>query len=84
MLKKPHDGWSRFHLRGDTTIIADNRHTTIFINDAYDGISMYIYEDYNILNLSEDIFMDISHDFDSWIKEWIAYVGSPCLSKNTN
>lgn len=125
MLKKPRDGWSRFHLfdvdivisylfandnpfgwlkacqfglenqlpatlqfdseeRGDTAVIANDRHTTIFINDAYDGISMYIYEDYNILNLTEDIFMDISRDFDSWIEEWIALAGSPCLSSNTN
>lgn len=57
-------------------VIADDSHTTIFIDDAYDGKLVHIYDYYNIMNLTEDIFMDISRDFDSWT-ESIYCFGDP-------
>lgn len=64
---------------GQTIVIADGSRTTIFIDDAYKGMSMRIYEHYNIRNLAEAIIMDINRDFNSW-KECIGYFGHPKYS----
>lgn len=65
---------------GDAIVIADERRTSI-LPAHEDEASLLVYEDYNIRRLTEDIIMDISRDFDSWIKEWVAEPVNPYLSE---
>ncbi len=55
-----------------TFVIADDYRTSILYDCYFPNRKMWVYEGYTIMNLTENIFTDISRDIDSWVNEWIA------------
>ncbi len=67
--------------KGKVILISDFTRTCMLPTPAIHNEELVIYDDYNVMNLIENLVMDIDRDFDSWISQWIAMSGSHDLSK---
>ena len=65
---------------GEVVVVADECHTSILYTDIAEMSLITVSEEYNLMNLTEELVMDINRDFDSWVKEWIAEPINPYLS----
>lgn len=71
--------------RGDVILVSDYTRTCMIPAPAIHDTNLLIYDDYNVMDLVEELVMDINHDFENWITEWIALDGSHYLSnKDSN
>ena len=66
--------------KGNVILIADFTRTCMLPAPAIYDTDLLIYDDYNVMDLVEEIFTDINRDFESWITEWIALDGSHYFS----